>query len=938
MPKHQKQFGEVIITKTDQMEQKRKYFAFISYSHKDSEMAKWLQHEFEYYKLPATLFEERKDLRKEDLPESFRPVFRDEDELAGGDLKPQISEALADSEYLIVVCSPNSAQSTYVDSEINEFISLSSENKKRIFPFIVDGKPHQDQKNEKDECFPKALLKLSNDKTEPIELIAGDVKASGRDHAFVKILAGTLKEKDIRFTDLWDRYAVFKAEEERKQRDQRDKLLIAQSRFLAEKANALVEEGDSYTARLLALKALPKDLANPSRPIIAEAISSLYNASSHTSAIINIGNKISSMCQSPDGKVLAVALRRKKNNIIIIEKSNGRITQTLKGHKMSINSITFSSNGQYLLTASDDNAIKIWDVRNGNNKEITSKNYHSVRSAIFFDNDEFVLAALNDSSVQIINIKTKEIARRINIDNVRWINCAVSDATDRYIAIACSDNAIRIWDINTNHFITLNGHNNQINSVMFSNDGAQLISASNDNTICLWNVSTWEKLLVLVGHQDAVYSARFSKDDKFIISASKDYTVRIWDSKSGIEVQKCDGHKAPVRWADFSNDCQSVLSYSFDNTIRFWDFSTVNPYIIQEYRTIKIKEATTSINGEYLLVSFMDNSITIFSLKNNQINIFGYIDVAITSCVVSPDAKKIAGISNKGELVSLDSKNGNRLQKFEEELDQRNAYTLQHNINMIRKSDKSRSYSDLFDDDNDDIFNIYERDPIQTTAIAISPDGKVIASATTEKHIIIWNAESGKVIRKFVGQNMLIKQLLFSNDGKKLASLTNKTICIRNIDNWDIIARYQSKDCSLSSIAFNNGGDCIIAVTNIAGLIIWDLKNNKEKHILCESNYLFRNAAFNFDGRKIIAITNDNQLLFWDNESDIIMRKDDRAYDQLLIAFCCEGSNNVITVTKDGVINIIKDIPSVQELIDNTWELFQNHTFTEEERKKYYLD
>jgi hypothetical protein len=76
------------------MEQKRKYFAFISYSHKDSEMAKWLQHEFEYYKLPATLFEERKDLRKEDLPESFRPIFRDEDELAGGDLKPQISEFL----------------------------------------------------------------------------------------------------------------------------------------------------------------------------------------------------------------------------------------------------------------------------------------------------------------------------------------------------------------------------------------------------------------------------------------------------------------------------------------------------------------------------------------------------------------------------------------------------------------------------------------------------------------------------------------------------------------------------------------------------------------------------------------------------------------------------------------------------------------------------
>ena len=59
------------------MAQKKEYFAFISYSHKDSEMAKWLQHEFGYYELPATLFDERKDLRKdkENFPESLRPIF-----------------------------------------------------------------------------------------------------------------------------------------------------------------------------------------------------------------------------------------------------------------------------------------------------------------------------------------------------------------------------------------------------------------------------------------------------------------------------------------------------------------------------------------------------------------------------------------------------------------------------------------------------------------------------------------------------------------------------------------------------------------------------------------------------------------------------------------------------------------------------------------------
>lgn len=55
-----------------------KYYAFISYSRKDEEWAKWIQHEFEHYKLPVTLN------GKEGLPSEFRPIFRDVDELVGG--------------------------------------------------------------------------------------------------------------------------------------------------------------------------------------------------------------------------------------------------------------------------------------------------------------------------------------------------------------------------------------------------------------------------------------------------------------------------------------------------------------------------------------------------------------------------------------------------------------------------------------------------------------------------------------------------------------------------------------------------------------------------------------------------------------------------------------------------------------------------------------
>ena len=70
------------------MNDKHKYYAFISYKREDEEWAAWLQHEFEHYRLPSTLN------GRPDLPTEFGPIFRDVDELSAGNLPAQIHEAL----------------------------------------------------------------------------------------------------------------------------------------------------------------------------------------------------------------------------------------------------------------------------------------------------------------------------------------------------------------------------------------------------------------------------------------------------------------------------------------------------------------------------------------------------------------------------------------------------------------------------------------------------------------------------------------------------------------------------------------------------------------------------------------------------------------------------------------------------------------------------
>ena len=105
------------------------------------------------------------------------------------------------SRFLIVICSPDAAESKWVNKEIHDFIEIGKlkgiNNIDNIFPFIVGGKPHAD--NSEDECFPP-ILKNLNSKD---ERIGGNVLESGRDMAFIKVLSGTL---DIGFDLLWNRY------------------------------------------------------------------------------------------------------------------------------------------------------------------------------------------------------------------------------------------------------------------------------------------------------------------------------------------------------------------------------------------------------------------------------------------------------------------------------------------------------------------------------------------------------------------------------------------------------------------------------------------------------------------------------------------------------------------------------------------------------------
>lgn len=173
-----------------------KYFAFISYNAKDTAWGKKLQKKLEHYRMPATLCSEHGWSRT-----PIKPVFFAPTDIQPGGLTEELQERLKASKNLIVICSPNSAQSEWVGKEIEFFHSLGRT--KNIHFFIVDGTPHSG--NPDTECFNPVVNQLGLP-----EILGANINERiyrqpwlNRERAYVQLISKLL---GVEFDTIWQRH------------------------------------------------------------------------------------------------------------------------------------------------------------------------------------------------------------------------------------------------------------------------------------------------------------------------------------------------------------------------------------------------------------------------------------------------------------------------------------------------------------------------------------------------------------------------------------------------------------------------------------------------------------------------------------------------------------------------------------------------------------
>ncbi len=259
----------------------------------------------------------------------------------------------------------------------------------------------------------------------------------------------------------------------------------------------------------------------------------------------------------------------------------GEVIQTLSGHTDTVDSVKFTQDGAYLLSASWDGTIKQWDVITGQLLQTYEGHDGKVYMIDLLANGEEFISASADGTLKRWNIDSGEVLSTYSGHDGEVNGIDVN--TDGSLMVSASaDQTLRLWDIATGDEIRQYlGHESSVNEVQFSHAGDFIISTSWDDTVRMWDTETGEEIRQFIGHTGNTFGIDITEDDSILLTTSSDTSVRMWDIASGEELNRFDQHNDWVQEVVFSPDETFAISAGQDRVLREWRIARTSEQLVE---------------------------------------------------------------------------------------------------------------------------------------------------------------------------------------------------------------------------------------------------------------------------------------------------------------------------------------------------------------------
>jgi WD40 repeat protein len=528
------------------------------------------------------------------------------------------------------------------------------------------------------------------------------------------------------------------------------------------------------------------------------------------------------------------------------------------------------------------------------------------------------------------------------------------------VVAASEDGTARIWGAATGRLLRvlhepgaggLGSQNfsvlgNSITSASFSPNGSEVVTASDDTTVRVWDVRTGRQLVVF-DEKNTANDAAFSPDGRDVVVAGTSGTADLWDVASGKLLRSFVEPKqssATVKAAMFSPNGKELLTASDDGTARLWDVASgAQLEVLREPDGAALSDAAFSPDGSMVVTASADGTARIWDAATGaELQVLGLRSGQdLSSASFSPNGLEVVTAGNGARATVWDVGTGEQLTTLDEPLGGRMTAA-------VFSPDGSR----LLTGDNDGSARIWDASPSQLLLAVTAPgqeplrtaafnrSGTELVTAGDDGTVRVWDASSGRVVAAMHegtrGENYayggnVITDASFSPDGTKVltASLDG------TVKEWD--ARTGQLLVSLTpafqvySAAFTPDGREIMTANDAAEVSFWDAATGKQLSELQATTGFLLSASLNPEGTKVVTALDDGTAGVWDPKTGkelLVLREPGR--NPIGSAVFSPGGTEILTASDDGTARLW-DVATGKQLLvlrDPTGSRLYDATFS----------